>query len=76
MLLQLDLNKCRLSKLAKLDRLYNNSASTRLLQISKHDSIEYNNEIFPNNSHIHFRACDAASSCHFPSPINGSNIPK
>ena len=35
MLLQPDFNKCRLSKLDKLDKLYINSASTRLLQRSK-----------------------------------------
>ena len=39
MLLQWDLNKCRLSPLAKPDKLYINSESTRLLQISKHDFI-------------------------------------
>ena len=33
-LLQSDLNKYRLSQLAKLDKLYINSESTRLLQIS------------------------------------------
>ena len=76
MLLQSDLNKLRLSQLATLDPLYNNSASTRLLQILNNDFIEYNNQIFPNNSHIHFRACDAELSHHFLSPITGSNIPK
>ena len=76
MLLQSDLNKWRLSQLAKLDQLYNNSAPTRLSQISKNDFIEYKNQIFPINSHIHFKVCDAALSYHFPSPITGSNIPK
>ena len=74
MLLQLDLNEWRLSKLAKLDKLYINSASTRLLQRSNNDFIEYNNQKLPNNSCIHLRACDAASSYNFPSPITGSNI--
>ena len=32
MLLQSDLNKCRLSQLDKLDKLYINSASTRLFR--------------------------------------------
>ena len=40
MLLQSDLNKWRLLQLAKLDELFINSASTRFLQISKHDFIE------------------------------------
>ena len=39
-LLQSDLNKCRLSQFSKLDKLYINSASTRLLKIFKHDFIE------------------------------------
>ena len=76
MLLQSDLNKWRLSKLAKLDKLYINSAPTRLLQRYKHDFIEYKNKIFPNNSHIHLRYCDSASSYHCPSQITGSDIPK
>ena len=53
MLLQSYRSKWRLSQLAKLDKLYINYESTRLLQISKHDFIEYNNHIFPNKSHIH-----------------------
>ena len=53
MLLQSDLNKCRLSKSSKIDKLYINSASTRILQISKIDLIEYKNQIFPNNLHMH-----------------------
>ena len=61
MLLQSDVNKWWLIKLSKLDKLYINSASTRLLQRSKHDFIEYNNRIYPNNSHIHLRAFDDAS---------------
>ena len=40
MLLQSDLNKWRLSQLAKLDKLYINSASTRVLQRYRHDFIE------------------------------------
>ena len=60
--------------MAQLDKLYINSASTRLSQISKNYFIEYNNQIFSNNSHIHLRACDDASSYHRPSPITGSNI--
>ena len=35
MLLQSDLNKCRISQLAQLDKLYINSASTSNLEISK-----------------------------------------
>ena len=31
---------------------------------------------FYNNSHIHLRAFDDASSYHCPSPMNGSNILK
>ena len=76
MLLQLDLNKWRLSQLTKLDKLYINSASTRLLQISNNYFIEYNNQVFPNNSHIYLKSCDAMSSYNFPSPITGSNISK
>ena len=40
------------------------------------DFIEYNNQIFPNNSHIHLRACDSASSYPSPSRIMGSKISK
>ena len=65
-----------LSQLTKLDKLYNNSPSARLLQGCKIDFIEYKNQIFTNNSHIHLLACDAASSYHCPYPITGSNIPK
>ena len=65
-----------LSQLTKLDKLYNNSPSARLLQGCKIDFIEYKNQIFPNNPHIHLRVCDAASSYHFISPITGSNTPK
>ena len=49
MLLQSDINKWRLSKLEKLDNLHINYASTRLLERSKIDFIEYNNQIFPND---------------------------
>ena len=38
--IQSDINKCRLSQLDKLDKLYINYAWTRLLQISKYDFIE------------------------------------
>ena len=76
MILQPDLNKWSLSKLAKLDKLYINSASTRFLQRYKINFIEYKNQKFPNNSHIHLRACDAESSYHCTSPIMGPNIPK
>ena len=76
MILQSDLNKLRLSQLFKLDKIYINSTWTRLLQISNNYFIEYKNLIFPNNSHINLRACDAASSYHCTSPSTGSNIPK
>ena len=76
MLLQSDINKWMLSQLIKRDKFYINSASTRLLQKSKHYLIEYKNQIFPNNSHIHLRACDSESSYHRPYPITGSNITK
>ena len=76
MLIQSDINKWRLSKLAKLRKLYINSASTRLLQISKSALIEYNNQKFPNNSHIHLIPLDDASSYNCPSPITGSNFTK
>ena len=62
MVIQSDLNKWRLSQLAKFDRLYINSVSTRISKKSKNDFIEYKNLMFPNNSHIHLRACDAVSS--------------
>ena len=75
-LLQSDLNKWMLSQLVKLDKLYINSASTRLLQISKHYFVEYNNQIFPNNSHIHLRSFDTASSYNCPSKITGTKITK
>ena len=58
-LFQSDLNKWRLSKLAKLDNLLINSASSTILQISKHDLIKYKNKTFPNNSHINLKPCDA-----------------
>ena len=50
--------------------------SYRLLEISKNNFIEYKEQIFPNDSHIHLRACDAASSYHCPYTNIGSNIPK
>ena len=76
MLLQLDLNKWRISQLSKLDKLYINYVSTRLLERSKNDFIEYKKKIFPNYSRIHLRACDATSSHHCSYPIIGSKIPK
>ena len=59
MLLQSDLNKWRLSKLAKIIKLYINSASTRLLKISNIYFIEYKNQRIPNNLFIHLRAYDS-----------------
>ena len=76
MLFQSDLNKWRLSQFSKLDKLYINYISTRLLQISKIYFIEYKNQRCPNNLEINLRVCDAASSYHCPSPITISNIPK
>ena len=49
MLLQSYLNKCRLSQFSKVDKTYINYASTKLLQISKINLIEYKNQMFPNN---------------------------
>ena len=71
MLLQSDINRWEISQLAKLDKLCINSAWPRLLEISKNDLFEYKRQIFPNDSHIHLLACDAASSYHFPSTIIG-----
>ena len=65
-----------LSLLAKLDELYNNSASNRLLQISKIHFIEYKNRMFTKNPCINLRACDAASSYHCLSIITGSKVQK
>ena len=76
MLPQSYINKWRSSQLAKPDKSYINSASTRIFQGSKIDFIEYKNHIFPDNSHIPLRACDTASSKHFPSPITVSKITK
>ena len=44
MLLQSDINKWRLRKLAKLDKLYINSVSDILLQRSNIYYVEYNDE--------------------------------
>ena len=52
--------------IGKLDKLYINYASKRLLKRSKNYFIEYKNQISPNNSHIHLRSGDAASSYNFP----------
>ena len=49
MLFRSNLNKWSLSKLDKLDTLYINSTSTRLLKISKIIFIKYRNKIFTNN---------------------------
>ena len=76
MLLQSVLNKRRISKLAKLDKLYINPASTRLLEISKNDFIEYKKQIFPNDLYINLRYSDAALSYNCSSPITVSKIPK
>ena len=46
MLYQSDLNKWRISQLDKLDNLYINYVSTRLLQIYKNDFIEYKKKYF------------------------------
>ena len=71
MLIQSDLNKWRISQLAKLDQLYIDHASTRLLEISKNDFIEYKEQIFPNDSHLYLISCDASSPYHSPSTITG-----
>ena len=75
MLLQSYINKWKILELSKLDKLYINTASTRLLEISKNDFIEYKKKN-PNYSHIHLRACDDASSYHCSSPTTVSKIPK
>ena len=54
--LQSDINKYRLSQLAKLDKLCINYVSTRLFQRSTHDLVEDKNEIFLNNLHINLSA--------------------
>ena len=61
MLLQSDLNKWRSTKLAKIDQLYINESSTKLLKRSNKYCIEYKNHIFPNDKHIHLIAYDHAS---------------
>ena len=76
MLLQSDINKWRISQSEKLDNLYIDSVSTRLLQRPNNYFIEYHNQIFPNNPRIHLRACGSASSYHCLAPITGSNISK
>ena len=65
-----------ISQLYKLDKLYNNSASSRLLQRSKNNFIQYKSDIFPDNSLINWWECNSASSYHFPYPITGTNISK
>ena len=54
----------------KVDTLYINDASTRILKQYKIYYIEYKNQIFPNNSHIDLRAYDTASSYHCPYQIS------
>ena len=54
MLLQSYFNKWRISQIYKLDKLYINSSSIRILQRSKNYFIEYKNQAFPNNSHNFF----------------------
>ena len=76
MLLNSGLNKWQLTQLAKLDKLYINAASTRPLQIYHIYYIYYDNQTFPNNSHIHLKSFDYASSYHFPFSISGSKITK
>ena len=76
MLLQSDLNKWMISLVDTLDKLYVRSELTTLLQKYKKCFIEYKNEIFSNDLHIHINSCDAASSYYFPSQNIGSNIPK
>ena len=74
MLVQSDLKKWIISQFSYLDKLYINSASTRILGTTKNYFIEYKKQIFPNDLHVHLRACDAESTYNFPSPITGSNI--
>ena len=76
MLLQSYSNKREVITIGKIDKLYRHSESTILLQRSKNYFIEYNNKIFPNNSHLHLRACDFTSSYHCPYLITESNIPQ
>ena len=76
MLLQSDLNKWRLSKFSKLDKLYINSASTIPLKKYNIDFIEYKNQRFSNNSHIYLRDCDDASLYHCTYKITVLTIPK
>ena len=76
MLIQSYINKWRLSQLAKLDKLYINSSSTKFLEISKNDFIYYKNQIFPYKSHINLIECDTESLYHCNSPSTRSNIPK
>ena len=64
-----------MSQVSKLDKLYIDSASTRILERSKNDFIEYKKKMFPNDSHINLRAYNAASSYNCSATINGSNIP-
>ena len=55
-LLQYDWNKWRLKNLAQLDELYINAASNRLLQDLRNITLNKQDQIFTNNSHIHHRA--------------------
>ena len=76
MSLKSNLNKWRSTQLAQLDKLYINASLTKVLQICKKYYIKLKNNIFPNNSQIRIRACDDASSHHYPFPILGLKIPK
>ena len=62
--------------MAKIDKLYINFAPNTILHRYNTNFIEYNNQIFSNNSHIHLRACDTSTSYNFLYPIVGLNIPK
>ena len=61
MLLKSDLNNWKISQGETIDKLYNNYVSTRILERSKNDFIQYKNVIFPNNSYLHLTECDDAS---------------
>ena len=47
------------NKIGIFEKLYINVASSNILQRNKKYYDEYKNQIFPNNPHIHIRACDA-----------------
>ena len=62
--------------IGKIETLYINVESTRLLQISKKYYYEYKNKICKNNLQINIRYCDAESSYSFNYPMVGSKISK